>query len=262
MCVVADGHVSLCGVRKNTGGILHLESYGIITALALEPIEKKPFRRFFPGRRILSIGSYGCNLRCPFCQNYEISMKDADGQFISPESLALLSLEYAANGNIGVAYTYNEPLVGFDYVLDCARLIHKQGQKNALVTNGFINEAPFTELLPYIDAANIDLKAFTGEGYRRLGGELEAVKRSIKLAAAHCHVEVTSLIVPGLNDSVEEVDQLAQWLAAVSPEIPLHVTRFYPRYKMMDTLATPLDDIQACAHAARRHLRYVYIGNC
>ncbi len=183
-------------------------NYGKLTSLALDPIEKKPLRRFHPGSMILSVGSFGCNLRCPFCQNHEISMA-AEGEIetveLSPEALADKALELRPHGNIGVAYTYNEPLAGYEYVRDCAALVHERGMVNVLVTNGTIEEAPWRELLPLIDAVNIDLKGFAPEWYKRLGGNLETVKRSISLAAERCHVEVTTLVIPGENDGVEEI---------------------------------------------------------
>ena len=181
---------------------------------------------------------------------------------MAPEQLAGKAAELRPRGNIGVAYTYNEPLVGYEYVRDCAGLIREQGMANVLVTNGTIEEAPWRALLPLIDAANIDLKGFTPEWYRKLGGDLETVKRSISLAAGQCHVEVTTLLVPGENDSVEEIRELAQWLASISPEIPLHLSRFFPRYQMADRPATPVEQVYRLAEAARGYLSYVYTGNC
>ncbi len=211
------------------------------------------------------MGSFGCNLRCPFCQNHEISMA-RDGTIqtvdVSPEQLANKAAELISRGNIGAAYTYNEPLVGYEYVRDCAAVIHDRGMVNVLVSNGTIEEQPWRELLPYLDAANIDLKGFTPEWYRRLGGDLDTVKRSIALAAERCHVEVTTLLVPGENDSVDEVRALAQWLASVSPDIPLHLSRFFPQYQMQDHPPTPVERVYQLAKEARNWLTYVYTGNC
>ena len=181
---------------------------------------------------------------------------------VSPEQLANKAAELIPRGNIGVAYTYNEPLVGYEYVRDCAALVHDRGMVNVLVTNGTINEQPWRALLPLIDAANIDLKGFSRSWYRRLGGDLDTVKRSIALAAEQCHVEVTTLLVPGENDSVEEVRALAQWLASVDPDIPLHLSRFFPRYEMRDRPPTPVQDVYRLADEARAWLTYVYTGNC
>ena len=264
-CKLEEGQTGFCRARGCREGAVVPLNYGKLTSLALDPIEKKPLRRFHPGSMILSVGSFGCNLHCPFCQNHEISMAgEAEIQTVevAPEQLAGKAAELRPRGNIGVAYTYNEPLVGYEYVRDCAGLIREQGMANVLVTNGTIEEAPWRALLPLIDAANIDLKGFTPAWYRRLDGDLETVKRSIALAAERCHVEVTTLLVPGENDSVEEIRELAQWLASISPEIPLHLSRFFPRYQMADRPATPVEQVYRLAEAARGYLSYVYTGNC
>ncbi len=264
-CELEEGQTGLCHARGNRGGTIVPLNYGKLTSLALDPIEKKPLRRFHPGSLILSVGSFGCNLRCPFCQNHEISMA-GEGRIgtveVSPEALADKALELRRRGNIGVAYTYNEPLIGYEYVRDCAALVRERGMSNVLVTNGTIEEAPWRALLLLIDAANIDLKGFTPEWYRKLGGDLEVVKRSISLAAEQCHVEVTTLLVPGGNDSVEEVRALAQWLASVDREIPLHLSRFFPRYRMTDRPPTPVERVYQLADEAREYLSFVYTGNC
>jgi len=264
-CELAEGRTGFCRARVCRDGAIVPLNYGKLTSIALDPIEKKPLRRFRPGSLVLSVGSFGCNLRCPFCQNHEISMAGGGGiqtVDISPERLADKAAELIPRGNIGVAYTYNEPLVGYEYVRDCAALVHERGLANVLVTNGTIAEEPWRELLPLIDAANIDLKGFTPAWYRRLGGDLETVKRSIALAAENCHVEVTTLLVPGGNDSVEEVRALARWLASVSPDIPLHLSRFFPRYQMRDRPPTLVDSVYRLADEARNWLAYVYTGNC
>lgn len=264
-CHLEEGQTGFCRARICRNGAVVLLNYGKLTSLALDPIEKKPLRRFHPGSLILSVGSFGCNLRCPFCQNHEISMAgEAEIQTVkvSPAQLAAKASELRAHGNIGVAYTYNEPLVSYEYVRDCAELVHEQGMVNVLVTNGTIEEGPWRALLPLIDAANIDLKGFTPAWYRRLGGDSETVKRSIALAAERCHVEVTTLLIPGENDSAEEIRALAQWLAAVSQSIPLHLSRFFPQYKMTDRPPTPVEQVYRLAEAAREYLSYVYTGNC
>lgn len=264
-CDLSDGQTGFCRVRICRNGVIVSLNYGKLTSLALDPIEKKPLRRFHPGSLILSVGSFGCNLRCPFCQNHEISIAGEGGietVELSPESLADKALELRRRGNIGVAYTYNEPLIGYEYVRDCAALVHKRGMVNVLVTNGTIEEAPWLNLFPLIDAANIDLKGFNPEWYRKLGGDLETVKRSITLAAERCHVEVTTLLVPGENDSVEEIQALAQWLASVNPEIPLHLSRFFPRYRMSDRPPTPVERVYRLADEAKKYLSFVHTGNC
>ena len=265
-CALEPGQTGLCCARVNREGKVVPAAYGRVTALALDPIEKKPLRRFYPGSWILSVGSFGCNLRCPFCQNSEISMADSTTETvqISPEELTKKALELAhrPQGNLGAAFTYNEPLIGYEYVRDCCVLLHRAGLKTVLVTNGYLCEEPLRELLPLVDAMNIDLKGFTQEYYEWLGGSLEPVKRSIALAAEQCHVEVTTLIVPGRNDAEDEMKAEAAWLASLSPEIPLHISRFFPRYRVLNLAPTPVAAIDRLCAAAREHLRYVYPGNC
>lgn len=264
-CRIEEGHRGFCGARINRNGRIVDENYGMLTSLALDPVEKKPLRRFFPGSLVLSAGSYGCNLRCPFCQNYEISMADAKQSkavFVSPQSLAEKALELKPQGNIGLAFTYNEPLISYEYVRDCSRLNRENGLKNVVVTNGYLCEKPLRDLLPLIDAMNIDCKSFSEEFYRKIGGGLEDVKRTISIAAKKCHVEVTTLIIPGENDSPEEMKELSEWLAGVDEEIPLHVTRFFPRYHMTEKAPTPVEEVFSLAEIARKSLRFVYEGNC
>ena len=263
-CVLAQGQTGACRARGNRGGAIVPLNYGRLTALSLDPIEKKPLRRFYPGSRILSVGSFGCNLHCPFCQNAGIAAAGAESETrdCPPETLVREALRLRAQGNIGVAYTYNEPLVGYEYVRDCASLVRRAGMVNVLVTNGTAEEKPWRALLPLLDAVNIDLKGFSETWYRHLGGDLETVKRSIALAAASCHVEVTTLVVPGENDSEEEMRALSAWLASVDPAIPLHVSRFFPRHHMQDRPPTPVSAVYRLAEVARAQLRYVYTGNC
>ena len=263
-CQLKEGQTGLCRARANRGGRIVPLNYGKLTALALDPIEKKPLRRFHPGSMVLSVGSFGCNLCCPFCQNAQIAAAGVEilTRDCPSEALVRQALRLRGQGNIGVAYTYNEPLVGYEYVRDCAALGHQAGMCNVLVTNGTIEEGPWRALLPLIDAVNIDLKGFTEGWYRTLGGDLETVKRSITLAVEHCHVEVTTLIVPGENDSEEEMRALSGWLSSVSPEIPLHVSRFFPRHHMTNRPPTPMETVYRLAHVARERLSYVYTGNC
>lgn len=264
-CRLMDGQYGRCGARKNENGKIICDNYGKVTALALDPIEKKPLRHFFPGSMILSVGSYGCNLSCPFCQNHEISMARSENtgwRMMRPEELADLAEDCRGRGNIGVAFTYNEPLAGYEFVRDTVRLVHERGMKNVLVTNGTAKLPVLEELLPYIDAMNIDLKGFTEEYYRKLGGSLETVKEFIRRAAKECHVELTTLIVPGENDSAEEMEREAEWIASVDSEIVLHVTRFFPRYRMTDRKATDVEEVYRLRDAAGKYLKYVYTGNC
>ena len=264
-CVLEEGQVGFCRARVNRSGTVVADNYGIVTAMALDPIEKKPLRRFQPGSWILSVGSFGCNMRCPYCQNYEISMADAPragAQFVAPEELVDNALALVPRGNIGVAFTYNEPFIGYEYVRDCAVLLNQEGLSVVMVTNGYVNEAPLMALLPSVDAMNIDLKSFNAAYYRSLKGDLDTVRRTIELSAAQCHVEVTTLIVPGANDTEDEMERLASWLKSVDARIPLHISRFFPRYHVQDKPPTPVGDVYALADIARRHLKYVYEGNC
>lgn len=262
-CLIAEGRKGFCGGRANKNGRMVAENYGKITSIALDPIEKKPLRKFHPGSSILSVGSYGCNLRCSFCQNYTISMEREPERFfeMTPEDLTDRALSLVSLGNIGIAYTYNEPLIGYEFVRDCAKSAAEKGLLNVVVTNGYINEGPLKALLPYIDALNIDLKSFSPEFYRAISGDLDVVKNSIRLAAAECHVEVTTLIIPGENDGGEEMKELSRWLASVDPHIPLHISRFFPAFRMSDRRPTPGETIDRLAGIAREALQCVYGGN-
>ncbi len=234
--------------------------------MALDPIEKKPLAFYMPGSLILSVGSYGCNLSCPFCQNFDISSRelmgfeDIETYDISPELLCQIAQSKLGDGNIGLAYTYNEALVGYEFVRDTARLVHEANMKNVLVTNGTVELPILEEIIPYIDAMNIDLKGFRPEVYRRLGGDLETAKQFISRSVKSCHVELTSLIVPGFNDSLEDMERQAEWIAGISPDIPLHITRYFPRYKMHKemtdiSLMSKMQEIAVCK------LKHVVLGN-
>lgn len=264
-CSLELGQRGFCRARKNEAGKIICENYGRITSLALDPIEKKPLRMFYPGSMILSVGSYGCNLRCPFCQNHEISMADGEASpavYLSPQELTERALCYHKKGNIGVAFTYNEPLVGWEYVRDTARLVKQAGMKNVLVTNGTASLRVLEELLPFVDAMNIDLKGFREDYYRKLGGDLQTVKEFISRACEECHVELTTLIVPGENDEIDGMEQEARWIAGINKKIPLHITRFFPRYHMTDRDATDVERIYLLAQQAKSYLKYVFVGNC
>ena len=273
-CELKEGQTGFCGARICAGGKVTASNYGRVTSLALDPIEKKPLNRFMPGSRILSVGSYGCNLRCPFCQNHEISwskeaMRYADrAERITPEQLVQTAAYYRRKGNIGLAFTYNEPLVGYEFVRDTAKLVREAGMVNVLVSNGTASTAVLEEILPYMDAMNIDLKGFTDRYYRDvLGGDRDMVMRFIERAAKSCHVELTTLIIPGENDSEEEMRQMCGWISdlkGVVPgqEIPLHISRFFPRFHMTDRGPTSVALIYRLADVAREQLRYVYTGNC
>ena len=276
-CKIAEGEKGFCGVRGCRNGEIVPINYGRITSMALDPIEKKPLRRFHPGSRILSIGSYGCNLRCPFCQNDEISWSDrayrfeTEAEVCTPEEIASTAEYYRKDGNIGVAFTYNEPLIGYEFVVDTAKLVHERGMLSALVTNGTAEVGILDKLSPYIDAMNIDLKGFTDRYYRDvLGGSLDMVKAFIERAVQVCHVELTTLIIPGENDSDEEMRAISSYIAGLKNEagevigadIPLHISRFFPTFHMTDRKATDVKLIYHLADVAREKLKYVYEGNC
>jgi len=259
-CRISPGRVGMCGVRKNIDGKLYSINYARVSSWAMDPIEKKPLYHFYPGSLIFSVGSIGCNFRCKFCQNWQIAQcTDVPTQEVSPEELVLAAKRQA--GNMGIAYTYNEPTVWYEYVLECTKLARQEGLKNVLVTNGFIEKEPLEELLPYIDAMNIDVKAFTESFYKELTfGSLAPVKQTVEIAQAKCHVEVTTLLIPGLNDGEGEIEELARWLSSLRRDIPLHLTRYFPNYKL-DLPPTPVDRIKTARDIAMKYLDYVYTGN-
>lgn len=253
-----------CRARSNRNGRIVCDNYGKITSIALDPIEKKPLKRFMPGSNILSIGSYGCNFCCGFCQNHRISMSDGTDLSVmkaTPEDVVDKALEMIPDGNIGLAYTYNEPMIGYEFVRDCAELIHSANLKNVVVSNGYISERPLREILPLIDAANIDLKAFNDDFYKNVGGGLETVKRSIELYAKSCHLEITCLVIPGENDDPADMEAMCRWIAGISRDIPLHISRFFPSYKYRDRIETAREDVDRLYEIALKCLKYVYKGN-
>jgi pyruvate formate lyase activating enzyme len=264
-CLISPGNSGLCRVRKNEEGTLYAESYGLVSSVALDPIEKKPLNRFYPGSLILSAGSVGCNFACPFCQNYSIACAGPDEgetRYVLPEELADDAEALKRQGNIGVAYTYNEPMIWYEYVLDAAKAVRERNMKNVLVTNGYVSLKPLERLLPYVDAMNIDLKSYNAEFYKNVvRGGLAEVKETIAASAKACHVEVTMLVIPGLNDSMKEIKEMARWLANVSPDLPLHLSRFFPRHDMTDRPPTSRQTLNELAVAGREYLNYVYIGN-
>ena len=272
-CDIAEGELGFCGGRIAKDGAVEAYNYGRITSMALDPIEKKPLNRFFPGSMILSVGSFGCNLHCPFCQNHEISWSDEakkyarNAETITPEELVGLAIKLRENGNMGIAFTYNEPLIGYEFVRDTAKLAKERGLQNVMVTNGTAELEILEELAPYIDAMNIDLKSFSVNTYSEtLKGSLEQTTAFIRRATKSCHVELTTLIVPDVNDSEEEMRELSKWVAELkNPDgesVPLHVSRFFPRFYMKDRVATDIGLVYRLAEVARESLEYVYTGNC
>lgn len=263
-CSLGEGETGFCRARENRNGEVVCSNYGKITALALDPIEKKPLKRFFPGSRILSLGSFGCNLKCPFCQNHSIADAGETDcgsyRIMTPEEIRDAALGAKEYGNIGAAYTYNEALTGYEFVLDTAKLVHEAGMKNVMVTNGTAEPWVLEKLLPYIDAMNIDLKTVSRENYRKLSGDLDTVMNFITRSAENCHVELTTLAVPGISDSVEDMEKEAKWIADIDPEIPLHITRYFPMHHMTAP-ATDTGLLYRLAETAGKYLKYVYIGN-
>jgi Pyruvate-formate lyase-activating enzyme len=264
-CHIPRGDRGICGVRKNIDGTLYSLNYGEVSSIAIDPIEKKPLKNFYPGSIILSVGSVGCNLKCPFCQNHRIArVKSEEVNTLSVKSDEIVekAVSLKEQGNIGIAYTYNEPSIWYEFVYDTSKLAKKKGLVNVLVTNGFISRGPLEEILPYIDAMNIDLKAFSDQYYHDVvKGNLDNVKETINISAEKCHVELTTLVVPGLNDSVDEIKIMAEWISSVSPDIPLHLSRFFPQYDMTDKPPTPLDTLIRLEKEAKKHLDHVYLGN-
>lgn len=268
-CALAPGAVGACRARGNVDGRIVPLGYGRVTSVAVDPVEKKPLACWKPGSTVLSLGSYGCNLHCPWCQNHEISQVGEDGvgwRTVEPEDVADLAAELNARDPhmVGVAYTYNEPLVAWEFVRDCGKLVHELGLSNVLVSAGCVNPQVIEAVAPLIDAANIDLKTFRQETYAITGGRLATVKATIEALAATptCHLEVTTLIVPGVNDTRTEMDELAAWLASVDPGIVLHVSRFHPAFRMRDRGRTSVPLVYELADVARAHLARVFTGNC
>lgn len=257
-CLIAEGGKGVCRVRSNRAGTLQADSYGKAVSLSVDPIEKKPLFHFHPARRILSTGPNGCNFTCGFCQNSEISQHVSPTISISPEQLARIASE---DGSIGVAYTYTEPFIWFEFIRDAGALIHERGLVNVLVTNGYVNEKPLMELLHVVDAMNVDVKSMRPEFYSHVcGGKLESVTRTVEIAACSCHVEVTNLIIPGYNDTERDFDLLIDWMQAVNPSTPLHFSRYFPRYRFTAP-ETPDETLFRAYNKAREKLRYVYMGN-
>ncbi|MCS7227719.1 MAG: AmmeMemoRadiSam system radical SAM enzyme [Endomicrobia bacterium] len=263
-CLLEEDKIGKCRVRKNIQGKLHSLTYSIVSSIAIDPIEKKPLYHFYPGSVILSVGSFGCNFKCGFCQNWEISQVSVEEtsfyQQISPQQLLHYAKKY--EGNIGIAYTYNEPLINFEFILETAKLFHKEGYVNVLVTNGYINKEPLLELLPYIDAANIDLKSFNKDFYRKIcDGNLNFVLQTIEtFLMKNKHIELTTLIIPQHNDSEEEIGQIVGYVAGLSKDIPLHFSKYYPMYKF-NIPSTEINKLEIFYTLAKEKLHYVYLGN-
>jgi pyruvate formate lyase activating enzyme len=262
-CKIPEGKTGICRVRKNTGDKIELLTYGVLSGFSLDPVEKKPLYHFFPGHNILSAGSYGCNMRCDFCQNYNISQTIPESFFpeITPEKIVKQAL--SAENNIGIAFTYNEPVIWFEFMRDAAIASKREGLYTAMVSNGYVNSKPLNDIIQFIDAFNIDLKAFNNDFYRKLtGADLESVKSSLKqISKSGRHLEITSLIIPGQNDNGDEMLLQTEWIAGeLGKNVPLHLSRYFPMFKRNDK-ATSQETLNKLFEIASSKLDHVYIGN-
>ncbi|MCX6326637.1 MAG: AmmeMemoRadiSam system radical SAM enzyme [Bacteroidia bacterium] len=262
-CKLKSGKTGICGVRKNTGDKIELLTYGVLSGFSLDPVEKKPLYHFFPGYNILSVGSYGCNMRCDFCQNYNISQKIPEGMIpeTTPEKIVKAAL--SAEKNIGLAFTYNEPVIWFEFMRDTATVAQNEGLFTVMVSNGYVNSEPMNEIIQFINAFNIDLKAFNNKFYRKLtGSDIEPVQNSLKqIAKSGKHLEITTLIIPGQNDDEREMALQAEWIACeLGKDVPLHLSRYFPMYKRDDP-ATSQETLNKLFEIASGKLDHVYMGN-
>jgi len=264
-CTIGNGKTGICQVRKNVEGELYLQTYGAVSSMGFDPIEKKPLYHFYPGSIIFSVGSYGCNLGCKFCQNYDISQdvpRNIDlTKKLSPREIVDMAGE--KRGNTGIAFTYNEPIVWFEYMMDIAEISKTKGMKNVMVTNGFINRQPLDELLEVIDAFNVDLKAFTEDFYlTQTMSKLKPVKESLKqIKHSGKHLEITNLVITDKNDDRRIFEEMIKWIKnELGEDTVLHLSRYFPTYKMSEP-PTPPGTISDLYEIAREHLNYVYIGN-
>ncbi len=260
-CVVSDGNVGICGVRKNIKGKLYLLVYGKVASMSVDPIEKKPLYHFLPGTKSFSIGTVGCNFKCGFCQNFDISQKRIIfGKEILPQEIVKKAIQ---SGCKSISYTYNEPAIFIEFVKDIATIARKKKLKNVLVTNGFFTKESFDYIADYVDAMNIDFKSFSDEFYRKIcRGRLEPVLETIKMAHKKgIHIELTTLIIPGENDSEKEFEQIAKFIASVDKNIPWHISRFFPMYKMMNKPVTSISILKKAEKIGKKYLKYVYVGN-
>jgi len=258
-CVISDGKAGNCRVRYNNAGVLYSKITDRVSGLGMDPIEKKPLYHFMPGRSILSIGTMGCNFHCKFCQNADISQTgDLELDEVDPASLLEMARQ---KDSIGIAFTYTEPSIWIETILDIAPVFTKAGLKNVLVTNGYFNRKPLDDILPYIDAMNIDVKAFREDFYRKVcGAKLKPVLENVEYLHDKTHLELTMLIVPTLNDDMKEIAEFVDWVAGMDREIPVHFSRYFPRYQM-DHEATPERTLAAAFEYARKRLAHVYVGN-
>jgi pyruvate formate lyase activating enzyme len=262
-CIILENELGKCLARKNVNGKLFALNYENISSLALDPIEKKPLYHFFPTKQILSVGSWGCNFKCGFCQNYQISQTTVEptiSQKVLPQKL--VSYAKKIKNNIGIAHTYNEPLINIEFVIDTAQLVHKNNLFNILVTNGYINHRPLLDILPLIDAANIDLKSFDNNFYQQYcEAELRFVLKTIEtFVANNKHIEITTLLIPGFNDDKKNILNIINYISSLSKDIPLHFSKYFPQYKF-NAPPTTQDVLFQAYNLAKEKLNYVYLGN-
>lgn len=260
-CVISDGKRGICGVRENVDGKLQLLVYGLIISENVDPIEKKPLYRFLPKTRTYSIGTVGCNFKCDFCQNYEISqLKKIVGKETTPEEIVERAIK---TGCKSISYTYNEPTIFAEFVKDTAVLARKVGLKNILVTNGYMTKEFMEFVGKYIDAMNIDLKSFDENFYNKVcKAKLKPVLETIKLAhKMKIHIEITTLIIPNENDSIGELDEIAKFISNIDKKIPWHISRFFPMYNMNNKEKTSFDILKEAERIGKKYLNNVYLGN-
>ena len=264
-CIIKDGSKGICGVRENRDGTLFSLVYDKIIAAHLDPIEKKPLFHFLPGSTSFSIATAGCNFRCKFCQNYEISQLPRNykitGEYMSPDAIVAYAVK---NGAKSISYTYTEPTIYFELALDTSRIAVQKGLKNVFVSNGYMTEDCLKEIYPDLHAANVDLKSFRDQFYREMcGARLKPVLNTIEtMKKMGIWVEVTTLVIPGYNDSEEELKEIAKFLVSLDPNIPWHVTRFYPMYRLTTVPPTPVNTLRKAREIGLNEgLRYVYTGN-
>jgi pyruvate formate lyase activating enzyme len=264
-CIIQEGKRGICKVRLNKEGVLFSEVYGYPVALNTDPVEKKPLYHYFPGYQVLSTGTLGCNLKCGFCQNCGISQASGEDQrlFHRRNVDEIIQIALQKQKNIGLAYTYNEPVIFYEFMTDLAREIHMNGLKNIMVSNGYINPEPLGKLLGLIDAFNIDLKSFEESFYKdHTKSNLQPVLQTIKTIFRHGnHLEITFLVIPGLNDDPEVFERMLDWIAKeTSTKTVLHISRYFPKYNM-NLPPTPYRTLENMYHIAKKKLQYVYLGN-
>lgn len=257
-CKLHNGQTGRCNVRQVKDNKLYSLNYGKLTAVQIDPIEKKPINGWMEGSKALSLGSYGCNLHCSFCQNYEISLQKPKTIEVLPREIVEKAVYYKVPS---IAYTYNEPTVFYEMMFDTARLAHNKGINNVMVTNGFINEKPLFKIIDYIDAMNIDLKTYSDETYKKLGAStVSNILKTIDIASKRCHVEVTILIVPDISDSINDIELLLEKLAKINDSIILHISRYFPRYQHNEP-ATDIGVMMEIQRKALKNFKHVYLGN-